>query len=215
MLGFVFAAAAWFTVQDAPPLSANPCGEYEAAIAPLNSQSVLCGISVEDDTLVVHYPDGRTFLAAENLRIPQRFSATDVNRFWVMDAGHSRIVGLRGSENQTVMLVARDESGDAGWFATPVQCGEYGPDHVYPFSGESEYAFAAYSLEGHFTFCALGTTQHNQARFSLENGADTGLSLDRLSIRSWYCGGEEFEPSNICFTVIDPAGNEIFRHEGS
>lgn len=209
----LFVGAALAATQDQSPLPPHPCAEYEAAIAPLNSNSVLCGFSVESGNVTVHYPDGRTFPVNGPVRAPGRIDATEVTQFWVMDAGQSHILGLRGLVSQTVYMIARDESGDSGWNATPVHCGEYGPDHVYSYDRNGEYAFAAYSLEGHITFCALGTWQHNQEQFFFEYGADLGISLDQMRVRSWSCGGEEYEPSNICFTVSDPAGNEIFRHE--
>lgn len=201
------------TMRTAADRPQDPCSAYEASIAPIDSGSVLCGVSVNDGEVTVHYPDGRTFPVTGAVRLPQRFSENDVTQFWVMQAGHSTILGLRGPIGQHLYMIAREESGGTGWHASPVRCGEYGPDHVFTYAGGGEHAFAAYSLEGHITFCALGIWRHDQEHFRFENGADLGIPLDRLRIESWSCGDDAFKQSNICFAVYDPAGNEVFRRE--
>lgn len=207
------------TVQDA----CNDTATAVAAIAPINARTVQCGVSVDEGQVRIHYPDGRTFPVSgldvgRNCEADcEQYGPNMISEFWAHDAGPTKVLGLRNAFEDRVYLISRDESGDRGWYARPFHCGKYGPFHIFPYTPQSEYVFAAsYEEQGLLIICALHT--HDGASEALGFGEMEddiyNYNATALSISGWNCGGqEEFDAPVFCMSITAPDGRELYRSE--
>jgi hypothetical protein len=201
--------AALIVQQDAYPAPRDPCIRYEAAMAPMDTDSRLCGLSIHEGDVRVHYSDGRILSAGPAPQRPARYTAEDVQYFWVMRRGDTAFIGVRGVMDQNVSVVVRDEQ--RGWYTEAVACGRLGPDHVFGWSDNGEYALVGSYDEnyGRASFCMVNLWRGGQEEFTIET--ENGIDFRRVQIEWRPCRSEdEYGASCMTFVVRDWNGQEIF-----
>lgn len=209
MFEFIIGAALGL-MQDEPAAPIHPCAHFRAASAPLEADNRLCGLSIHEGDVRVHYPDGRVFTAGPAPSRPPRIVDAEVQQFWVMRRGDAAFLGVRGPMNEAVSVVVRNEQ--RGWYTEALQCGRTGPDHIFGWSETGEYALAASYDEnyGRLSFCMVNMWRGGLEDFSIE--VDYGPDYNRLQIEWLPCRSEsEYGPSCMTFSVRDADGRELIR----
>ncbi|WP_439637549.1 hypothetical protein [Oceanicaulis sp.] len=174
-----------------------PCAYYGAAIAPLGTDSRLCGMSWNNGDLFVRHR-GEDSLVGSNLAIRASQGAFDRGEFWVMRKGDAALAGIRRDLSQNAVMISRDEG---EWRSTRINCGEYGFAHAFPLSDANRYTVVAYSSEGSYLFCRLDFWTHEQTQTWVE-GPIPSIPLDELQIQ-WGDGPN--------YLISTRNGEEIFR----
>lgn len=174
-----------------------PCAYYGGAIAPLGTDSRLCGMSwINGDLLVLHR--GEDILVSSDLTVRASQGAFDRGELWVMRKGDIALAGIRRDLSQNAVMVSRSEG---EWRSTRINCGEQGFYHAFPLTDASRYAVVSYSAEGNYLFCQLDFLTHEQTRTWVES-PDPALSVDELQIQ-WGDGSS--------YVIKTRNGEEVFR----
>lgn len=213
MFQLILSAAAALAQGEAP----YACNQYEAAIAPLDGTSILCGVGIRDGNIVHLRRDGTFDTISE---APEGPEGSD--RFWVMKTSNhwnKWLMGIQGPSGSFLYTIFwQRETGpyDPGhWTFTRVPCGENGADHVYSeYDPRSAHLLAAYRSEGFITVCAFDTLYGSVDTFTLEQDDYIG-PLEELSVQWRYCGesGGDDSPGYPCFSVLGPNGDEWLRYD--
>lgn len=174
-----------------------PCAYFGGAIAPLGTDSRLCGMSwINGDLLVRHR--GEDILVSSDLTVRASQGAFDRGQLWVMRKGDVALAGIRRDMSQNAVMISRSEG---EWRSTRINCGEQGFYHAFPLTDSSRYAVVAYSAEGNYLFCQLDFLTHEQTRTWVES-PDPAHSVDELQIQ-WRDGSS--------YVIQTRNGEEVFR----
>jgi len=99
--------------------------------------------------------------------------------FWVLTSGQSYILGTTSSDGSTRATMhhasiwhTEDTHSTYDWRREEISCGEYGPQHVFGFSGNGRFAVIGYSSEGQNTLCRLDFETMTQYQIQLRQRAE-------------------------------------------
>lgn len=174
-----------------------PCAYYGGAIAPLGTDSRLCGMSWNNGDLLVRHR-GEDRLVSSDLTVRASQGAFDRGQLWVMRKGDVALAGIRRDMSQNAVMVSRSEG---EWRSTRINCGEQGFYHAFPLTDSSRYAVVAYSAEGNYLFCQLDFLTHEQTRTWVES-PDPAVPVDQLQIQ-WGDGSS--------YVIRTRTGEDVFR----
>lgn len=162
---------------EAQTADAYPCAYYGSAVAPLGTDSRLCGLSWRNGDLSVQHRGSEAFISSD-LTIRASQHAYDRGEFWVMRKHDYALAGIRRDGSQNAVMVSLDEG---EWRASRINCGEYGFYHAFPLTQANRYTVVAYSSEGQYLFCRLDFLTHEQTQTWVEAPNPT-LPLQDLQI---------------------------------
>ena len=174
-----------------------PCAYFGGAIAPLGTDSRLCGMSWNNGDLLLRYR-GEDILVSSDLTVRASQGAFDRGQLWVMRKGDVALTGIRRDLSQNAVMVSRSEG---EWRSTRINCGEQGFYHAFPLTDASRYAVVAYSAEGNYLFCQLDFWTHEQTRTWVES-PNPAVPVDELQIQ-WGDGSN--------YVIRSRTGEDVFR----
>ncbi|WP_300528816.1 hypothetical protein [Maricaulis sp.] len=212
MYQLVLSAAAALAQGDA----AHACNQYQAAIAPLDGTSILCGIGLRDGNIVQLRADGAFEVIAEAPDGPE-----GADRFWVMKPAswNKWLLGIEGYSRSFLYTIGFEPGKGVGepdyWWFNRAPCGENGAEHVFnEYDRYSGHLLAAYRSTGLITVCAIEVQGGGVSTFTLEQDDYIGPLAD-LSVEWRFCGedGGDGGPALLCFSVLGPDGDEWLRYD--
>lgn len=149
---------------EAETADAYPCAYFGSAVAPLGTDSRLCGLSWQNGDLTVQHRGSDAFIGSE-LTIRASQHAYDRGEFWVMRKNNTALAGIRRDGTQNAVMISLDEG---EWRSSRINCGENGFYHAFPLTNANRYTVVAYSSTGSYLFCRLDFVTHEQTQTWVE-----------------------------------------------